>query len=195
MLGEAAVIYPNGVVANTTYANGKPATMTATVNGATGNVVTGLTYEPFGGASGWTYGNGLVRGNDFDLDGRLTGIGTTTPSNNAVLQSLTYGFDANDSITAVTNGVNAALSQSFGYDALTRLTSVSSASGNAAWTFDSNGNRMNQTTASSSVAYAIASASNRMVGANARSFGFESRRTSSHFPPIRRLPKSWNGIK
>src|SRR5574340_320008 len=54
---------------------------------------TGLTYQPFGGASGWTYGNGLVRGNDFDLDGRLTGISTTMPSNTAVLQSLTYGLD------------------------------------------------------------------------------------------------------
>ena len=32
-----------------------------TTNGVTSNVVTGLSYEPFGPATGWTYGNGLTR--------------------------------------------------------------------------------------------------------------------------------------
>ncbi|MBS0575662.1 MAG: RHS repeat protein, partial [Proteobacteria bacterium] len=140
-----AITYPNGVVAGYTYANGKPATMTVTINGVTRNVVTGLTYLPYGDANGWTYGNGLVRANTYDLDGRLTGISTTVPSSSALIQSLAYGFDANDTITAISNGANASLTQSFGYDELTRLTGVTSNSGNWTWGYDGNGNRSSQT--------------------------------------------------
>jgi hypothetical protein len=35
-----------------------------------------------------------------------------------VLQSLTYAYNANDVISKITNGANAALTQTYGYDAL-----------------------------------------------------------------------------
>ena len=96
------------------------------------NCVANIACEPDGGPSRRTHGNGLVRANTYDLDGRLTGISTTVPSSSALIQSLAYGFDANDTITAISNGANASLTQSFGYDELTRLTGVTSNSGN--WT-------------------------------------------------------------
>ena len=51
-----------------------------------------------------SYGNGLWRTTNYDTDGRITGIST---SHGVPIQSLTYGFDANDLITAITRGVDA----------------------------------------------------------------------------------------
>jgi RHS repeat-associated protein len=143
------VTYPDGAVATYTYASGKLSTVTATLNGATNNVVTGLTYQPYDDPAGWTYGNGLVRGNNYDLDGRLTGISTSNPSV-SVLQSLTFSYDADNQIHAVTNAANTSLNQTFGYDSLIRLTSATAGAGspaNGAWNYDADSNRSNQTDA------------------------------------------------
>jgi hypothetical protein len=82
-------------------------------------VASNLTYRPFGPADGWTYGNGLERRYDFDLNGRLLGISAGT--SNKLAQSLTYGFNAADEITAITYGLNAWESRKLGYDVLGRL--------------------------------------------------------------------------
>ncbi|MBS0576680.1 MAG: RHS repeat protein [Proteobacteria bacterium] len=176
-MGRATgVTYPNGVAANYAYAAGKLASATVTINGTTRNVATGLTYEPYVGVAGWTYGNGLVRTNDYDLDGRLTGISTTIPSS-TVLQSLTFGYDANNSITAITNGANVNLSQTFNYDALTRLTGVAfGSSSSTAWGYDADSNRSSQTVGSASSAYSLASGNNTLAGitgTGARTFGYD----------------------
>jgi RHS repeat-associated protein len=163
------VTYPNGQIANYAYASGKLSALTVTVNGVISNVATGLTYQPYAGSAGWAYGNGLVRGNTFDLDGRLTGISTTVPAS-TVLQSLTYQFDADSRITALTNGVTPSLTQSFGYDELTRLTAVTSGSGNGSWAYDANGSRTLQT---GGVTDNVSPYSNRLTslsGATTRSF-------------------------
>lgn len=54
-----------------------------------------------------SYGNGLWRSTNYDTD-RVAGIGTSAA--NWSHQSLTYGFDTADHITASTNGVDAAQS-------------------------------------------------------------------------------------
>jgi len=144
-----------------------------------------------------------------DLDGRLTGISTTVPSSSALIQSLAYGFDANDTITAISNGANASLTQSFGYDELTRLTGVTSSSGNWAWGYDGNGNRSSQTSSYGSAAYSVAAASNQYLavsGANGRSFGFDALGNrisdtgaggtlSLHYDAFNRMDRStWAGV-
>ncbi|MBS0575786.1 MAG: glucosaminidase domain-containing protein [Proteobacteria bacterium] len=172
----SSITYPNGVVVRYSSANGQLSSMTVTINGVTGNVVSALTYQPFGEASGWTYGNGLLRSNAYDLDGRLTSIATTVPSTNAMIQSLSFGYDANNSLTSVTNGVVALLTQNFGYDELTRLTSVTSGSGNWSWGYDSNGSRTSQTGPQGSTTLTPASSSNSLrsiTGVGARSLGVD----------------------
>lgn len=197
-----SLTYPNGVVAGYSYVNGKLSAMTVKINGVTSNVVTGLTYLPFGGPKGWSYGNGLVRGNTYDLDGRLTDISTTVPSSGAAVQRLSYGFDANDSITGITNGTVSSGSQNFGYDELTRLTTVTSSGGNWTWDYDADGNRAIQTSAAGSTGYVTATTSNQLSalsGAGARTFGFDvlGNRTSDsrgalsfHFDAFNRMDSS-----
>lgn len=136
------ISYPSGVSVGYGYADGQLTTMTAKVGGITKTAVSGLTYRPFGPAAAWGYGNGLVRGLNHDLDYRLTGI--STKNVNTVLQSLTYAFDANDRVKAVTNGINAGLSQQFTYDKWSRLNKATSTGFPApeSFLYDLTGNRI-----------------------------------------------------
>ena len=155
--------YPSGISVGYTYADGKPAGITATVNGTTTTVASFAGYQAFGPAASLLYGNGLWNNTNYDTDGRITGIST---SNTVPLQSLTYGFDAADRITAITKGTDAALTQQYQYDALSRLTRAELAGGNiATYGYDATGNRTSQgnTNPASSTAYSIASTSNRLL--------------------------------
>lgn len=126
--GRLAVMnYPSGLKVNYGYAYGKLSAATLTANGVTTNLATGMSYQPLGPIAGWTVGNGLTRSYGYDADGRLTGISTGNAS--GVVQSLTYGLNLADEITAVTNGVSTGLSQTYSYDPLSRLTKQTYGSG------------------------------------------------------------------
>ena len=135
----ATITYPDGNLVSYQYSLGKLSGVTVKIGTTTYNVATGFKYEPMGPASEWAYGNGLVRRLNHDQGGRLTGISTSNAA--GPLQSLTYGFDTADQITAITNGINTSLSQVFGYDGLSRLTSSQSVAANESITYDANGNR------------------------------------------------------
>lgn len=155
------ISYPGGISVGYGYNAGAMTTMTATVGGTVRNIVTNATYQPFGPSDGWTYGNGLVRGYNYDNDGRLTGVSTGVGS--SVLQSLTYAHNANDVITKITNGVNAALTQTYGYDALSRLTSMTATAVDQDFTYDANGNRTSHYHNLATDNYVIATTSNRLL--------------------------------
>ena len=89
----------------------------------------------------------------FDLNRRLAG--QSTKNGAAALQGLSYGYNANDLITAITNTVDAGQSRSHGYDVLSRLNS---------YAYDANGNR---TSGVDGTTYTIAANSNRLTGTNA----------------------------
>ena len=63
-------------------------------------------YGPRGSATGWTNGNGSLRSYTYDLNRHVTGI--STKYGTTVLQSLTYGYNANAVIAKITNGVTPA---------------------------------------------------------------------------------------
>ena len=130
--------YTGGTTVHYGYDAGAMTTMTATVSGTNRNIVTAATYQPFGGVAGFTYGNGVKRGYNYDTDGRLTGVSAVSGA--TVLQSLTYAFNANDVITKVTNGVNANFTQTYTYDAVNRLTSMTGPHTDQHLTHDANGN-------------------------------------------------------
>ena len=88
-----------------------------------------------------TYGNGVVETRAFDLDYRLT---TLADSGNTHLQNLTHGYDLGNNVVSVADGVTAANSQTFQYDALNRLTSAVGSYGALGYTYDHNGNRISE---------------------------------------------------
>jgi RHS repeat-associated protein len=123
------------------------------VNGT--SVLTGVTYEPFGGVNGWTWGNAATEARTYNTDGLISQI---------VGASATYGyaFDNANRITGISDSSNSALSWSYGYDALDRLTSASTSSVTDGWTYDANGNRLSQTGTAAST-YTVTTGSNRLA--------------------------------
>jgi len=138
LLGRLSGLNYSGAYANYSYANGR---LTGVyLYDGTNNypIATNIVYRPYGGIESWTYGNGLLRRYNYDLDGRVSGISAGDAQ--TVIQSLTYAHNAGNEIAAITNGIDASMSQNFVYDSLSRLTSVAS-SKNENITYDNNGNR------------------------------------------------------
>jgi RHS repeat-associated protein len=173
------ISYPSGVSVGYAYSYGKLSAATVTANGTTSNLATGVNYQPLGPVAGWTVGNGLARGYGYDSDGRLTGISTGNAS--GVLQSLTYGFNAADEMTAATNGFNTGLSQQYAYDALSRLTKQ---------TYGSGGQQLREYDASDNLTHnngpwdeypVIDPASNRVTSMGPHSYGYDARGNRSSY--------------
>ncbi len=163
LMGRLSTItYPEATVVSYTYAYGRPASMTATVGGTSQSVISLAQNLPFGPSTMWTYGNGVRRNYAYDLDGRTTGVSAGVLAQ-APLQSLTYGYDVNDSITRITNGVNAALTQDYGYDALSRLTTATATSANQSFAYDPSGNRTSHVRNGVVDTYTVAGTSNRLL--------------------------------
>ena len=87
-------------------------------------------YEPYGPMTSFTYGNGLVRAESYDSDGRR--VTTRTALGTNVVQGLTHTWNKDDRMTGLTNQVLPSLTQNYGYDDLGRLTSVNASSGSSA---------------------------------------------------------------
>ena len=81
---------------------------------------------------------------------------------------LTYGFDAADRITGITNGVEPNLSQTYGYDSLPRVIAAANPGGNAAtYGYDAVGNRITRSdtvpASATTWAYAYPGSGNRLL--------------------------------
>lgn len=158
------IIYPSGISAGYSYNQGRLDGVSAKVNGVTISLAIFDGYQAFGPPLYLMYGNNLWRRTNYDTDRRVTGISINAAS--GPLQSLTYGYDAADRITAITNGVDAAQTQQYQYDGASRLTQAALAGGNvASFGYDAVSNRVTQNTTApaSSTAYAISPASNRLL--------------------------------
>ena len=73
---------------------------------------------PFGPVSSFTYGNGVTDTRTYDLDYRMTAITDAGSSN---IQYLSYGYDADNNVTTITDNVTPANNQTLTYDADSRL--------------------------------------------------------------------------
>lgn len=155
------ISYPGGVSVGYGYAYGRITAMTTIINGITYNVATNIQYDPFGPPENWTYGNGLTRLLPRDLDGRVTGVLTKNASTS--VQNLGYTYNANDQVTKLTNGINGALTQTYGYDALDRLTSVVATGADQGFAWDATGNRSSHTWGGATDTYNTATTSNRLL--------------------------------
>ena len=118
------------------------------------STVANLTHLPFGPISSAGYHNGIAEAWTFDLDYRATNIADTLP--HRTVQSLAYVYDSDNNVSSITDAVNAANIQTFGYDVLNRLTSATSGTGGYGiygWTYDKLGNRLTQTVGSATTTY------------------------------------------
>jgi RHS repeat-associated protein len=145
-----SLVTPSGQTVTYGYTNGQVTSIS--VNG---NAVLSLVlYQPFGPVAGWTWANNSNEARAYDEDGNVTNV--------EAAEGFTYSYDNAFRITGITDTDNAALSQSYGYDALDRLTSATGTGLNETWTYDANGNRQTQGGATSST-YTGATASNQLA--------------------------------
>jgi RHS repeat-associated protein len=135
------------------------------------NILSNVTYDPFGPITGWTWGNGIATSRAFDADGKLTSIAHTS----TVVGNRTFGYDDAFRITGISDSASGSPSWALGYDLLDRLNSATNAGVTIGYTFDASGNRLAQSGTSAS-SYQVAAGSNRLTstsGALVRSYSYD----------------------
>jgi YD repeat-containing protein len=149
--------YPSGrQVAYSFDAAGRVVGITTTPAGGSAQVVvSGVTYQPFGGVKGFTYGNGQTYTRTIDLDGRIAGF-----SLGGVAQ--TVAFDAASRITGQSYFPNPGQPVTYGYDLLDRLTSTLTPTTASGFGYDANGNRTSKTVGATSWTYAYPATNNKL---------------------------------
>ncbi len=110
-------------------------TVSTTANQLSETLAAAIDYAPFGGLGALNYGNGLSAVYHYDLEGRLSAL-TTAP-----IHAQEYTYDPVGNITAITDTLHAADSQSFGYDSLDRLNEETGSYGSRDYAYDALGNR------------------------------------------------------
>jgi RHS repeat-associated protein len=161
---QTSLVTPSGQTITYGYTNHRMTSVA--VNGTT--VLSGVTYDPFGPANAWTWGNSTTASRTYDSDGKISTINTAA-------DPINFGYDNAFRITGITDTGATANSWTLGYDLLDRVTSAAKTGTTFGWTYDANGNRKSQTGSSAST-FNIASTSNRLsttTGALARTYTYD----------------------
>ncbi|HEX7047248.1 MAG TPA: RHS repeat-associated core domain-containing protein [Gammaproteobacteria bacterium] len=155
--------YPSGdLVQYQRDAHGRVTGLTLTkADGAPVNLATNIQHAPFGPVTALTFGNGIAESRSFDQEGRISRIQSTA-------LDLRYTWSTTGNITAITDNLDAARTQSFDYDALYRLTDASGIYGDLVYGYDAVGNRETLTATPPSgipetTTYTYATTSNRLA--------------------------------
>jgi RHS repeat-associated protein len=139
-----SITYPSGsIVTYSRDAMGRTTAVSAKPKGSSTatQVLSKITYQPFGPVNAQIFGNGVAETRSFDADYRLTKLVGT---GNKPVQNLTYGYDAANNVLSITDGVTSANSQTFGYDVLNRLTNATGGYASLGYSYDANGNRLTE---------------------------------------------------
>ena len=160
-MGHLAVVdYPDGNQALYSWTDGVVSQVQfyLQVDKATFNGVSNISYRPMDLAmASWNSYNGLTNTIAYDSDLRPTSI--SVPS----VESLSFGYDAANRITSITNGLDGTLSQTLGYDALNRLTNIVLSSDNVSYGYDADGNRISKIDNGAVTNFSYAASSNRLL--------------------------------
>lgn len=172
------ITYPSGrLVAYGRDSKGRVASVQTKATAATTawtNVASGISYESFASLKTATLGNTLSMANDWGNDGRLASKRLFVTSGGTNRSLLTYTYDNDDNITNIANGVTAASSLAYSYDARERLSRTVAQTGTLRRediAYDANGNRtaVERRTAATTVAatqtdiYAKTAGTNRLA--------------------------------
>ena len=187
-----ATAYPDGAVLDAVYdGNGQVAELGVTPNGGSRQIViTGMTYAPFGPATGWQYGNGRILLRSLNRNYQPDTIYDDAPGG----LSLRYGFDGVGNLTLLRQAdKNKKLAQ-YGYDGLNRLVQTQDGPTGTpieTYAYDTTGNRTSLTNAGIAIAYTYGPSSHRLeqvgniarlydaagnttkIGGNARQFVYD----------------------
>ncbi len=164
-----SLTYPNGLAL--TYQYDGYGRLARILSNQWGTVIDNLLYQAaMPGPYAWKWGNGDQRGVTLDTDGRLQKLESTGA------QSLTFGYTTNDLVGSITDGVNASLNSTFGWDGSGRLTSVSRSNGdNQNVVYDNAGNRTNHTRAGTGAGYLYAtSGKDWLTHVGSKTYGWDS---------------------
>ncbi len=166
-----SITHPDGrIIVNSLDAAGRLSGVATTKGAASKTLAQGVAWLPFGPLASFSDGSGLRTDLSYDTSYRLTGL-----TAGSVL-SLGYGHDSAGNITAITNALDPARSQTFGYDALDRLTSATGIYGSLGWTYDGVGNRLSETRGGQTDTYTYQAGTNRLAqlaGAATTSFAYD----------------------
>ena len=173
----ATVTTPSGKSIAYSY-NGNHQVTSVAVNGI--NLLSGVSYEPFGAVNGWTWGNGSLAERTFDADGNVTQVANAGVN--------TYSYDDAGRISTATDEISPDLSWLYDYDKLDRMTAATPGLGGGqtstgvAYAYDANGNQTTQ----GSLSFSIAPGSNRLnnvSGGLTRSYSYDAAGNVTGFGP------------
>ncbi|WP_367347172.1 RHS repeat-associated core domain-containing protein [Stenotrophomonas bentonitica] len=157
----ARIDYPSGATADYGYsALGYPDTLTLTSDGSIHSVVKHTLRSALGSRRAMTYGNGLWRGYNHDLSGRVTAMSVRRPDGGA-LSHWDYLYSPDNEIAGIADAVDRALSQTLGYDGLGRLNRVLRYDVDNRLTYDAGGNYTSHQAGAQLSRYTIDALSNR----------------------------------
>jgi len=159
-----SLITPSGQTIVYSYTNHRITSIT--VNGTM--LLSSATYDPFGPANGWTWGNSSTVTRSYTEDG---------VPNQIVTAGVTNGYTEDNAlrITGISDSGLSSNTWTFGYDLLDRVTSGSSSALTRGYTYDANSNMLTET---GTVAYtaSITSTNNQIAsttGGIARTYGYD----------------------
>jgi RHS repeat-associated protein len=139
-----SITYPGGrVVTYLRNTLGQVYKVTTTNGGSTTDVLTTVSYLPFGGIKNYGLGSSVIVTRSHDLDYRLTEI---KDQGTALIQDVMLYPNLRGDIDATADLLTPARSQTFDYDAMSRLTSATGLYGSQGFTYDAVGNRLTQST-------------------------------------------------
>jgi RHS repeat-associated protein len=174
----STVTTPSGRSVVYTYANGRP--VSVAVNGV--NVLTGVTYEPFGPNGGWLWGNHTAGSPNthtrvHDKDYRTTRVTSDLPvSGSQPYFDKQFTWDAMSRIGSIQDLANSALNATYGFDSLDRVTSATQGAASWGYTYNGIGDRLTSTVGAASTTYGYFSGTHRLQtlsGAQSKSYSFD----------------------
>jgi len=159
----SGITYPDGGRANYSYApGGQLQSLAVVIDGKTHSVINGATWKATGAHRRLPYGNGLERGYNHDLDGRLTAMSVWGPHETKV-SYWDYGYSPDNEITRIADAVTPSLDQDVGYDALSRLVRLDRYGVANHLSYDANGNHDRYQAGNALTRYTIDPHSNRAL--------------------------------
>ena len=124
-------------------------------------------HYPFGALHAVTFHNGVGESYPLDADYRMTAVtDSPTSGGSPTIRNISYGYDAADNVTGITDAILASNSQTLTFDVLNRLKTATSGTGgygSLAWTYDNVGNELSSTAGLLTTTYGYTSGSNRLA--------------------------------
>ncbi len=130
------------------------------------DIISNVQREPFGPVKQYTAGSNLYASFTMDQSYRIDRLHVTSGA--STILDKDYGYDANSRVTAISDGLDAAMDATFSYHLDGRLERAAGAWGDTGWDYDPVGNRLSEDwyssgTLASTKTYAYQSNSNRLT--------------------------------